>query len=111
MLSWGVVNSQAMSITSESDRYRVRSPDVRIGNSRVKGTRVRVYEVVGLLQNGETIDGVIASCVPARSKAQVYECLPSTKTISGCIKTPTAHADCQRPAISSARGVSVPRAS
>lgn len=53
----------------------VRSPDVRSGNPRVKGTRVGVHEVIGLLQNGETIDGVIASGVPALSKAQVYECL------------------------------------
>ena len=66
-----------MSTTSESyrDNYIVRSPDVRGGNPRVEGTRVGVHDVIGLLQNGETIDSVIASCFPALSKAQVYECL------------------------------------
>ena len=64
-----------MSITSESYRYIVRSPDVRGGNPRVEGTRIGVHDVIGLLQNGETIDSLIASCFPALSKAQVYECL------------------------------------
>ena len=64
-----------MSITSESYRYIVRSPDVRAGNARVEGTRIGVHDVIGLLQNGETIDSLLASCFPALSKAQVYECL------------------------------------
>ena len=64
-----------MSTTSESYRYIVRSPDVRGGNARVEGTRIGVHDVIGLLQNGETIDSVIASCFPALSKAHVYECL------------------------------------
>ena len=75
ILCWGFVNIQALSTTSESYRYIVRSPDVRGGNPRVEGTRVGVHDVIGLLQNGETIDSVIASCFPALSKAQVYECL------------------------------------
>ena len=69
------VKMQAMSITSESYRYIVRSPGVRGGNARVEGTRTGVHDVIGLLQNGETIDSLIASCLPALSKAQVYECL------------------------------------
>ena len=71
----GFVKIQAMSTTSESYRYIVRTSDVRGGNARVEGTRVGVHDVIGLLQNGETIDRLIASCFPALSKAQVYECL------------------------------------
>ena len=61
--------------TSESYRYIVRSPDVRGGNARVEGTRIAVHDVIGLLQNGETIDSVTATCLPMLTKAQVYECL------------------------------------
>ena len=64
-----------MSTTSESYRYIVRSPDVRGGNARAECTRIAVHDVIGLLQNGETIDTLIASCFPVLSKAQVYECL------------------------------------
>jgi len=64
-----------MSKISESYRYIVRSPDVRGGNARVEGTRIAVHDVIGLLQNGETVDSLAASCLPALTKAQVYECL------------------------------------
>ncbi|MGH9386142.1 MAG: DUF433 domain-containing protein [Vicinamibacterales bacterium] len=64
-----------MSTISESYRYIVRSPDVRGGNARVEGTRIAVHDVVGLLQNGETVDSIIATCFPTLTKAQVYECL------------------------------------
>jgi len=60
---------------SESYRYIVRSPDVRGGNARVEGTRIAVHDVIGLLQNGETVDSVATSCLPTLTKAQVYECL------------------------------------
>lgn len=60
---------------SESYRYIVRSPDVRGGNARVEGTRVGVHDVIGLLQNGETVESIIAACLPMLTKAQVYECL------------------------------------
>src|SRR5438876_5818847 len=65
----------SMSKISESYRYIVRSPDVRGGNARVEGTRIAVHDVIGLLQNGETVDSLAASCLPALTKAQVYECL------------------------------------
>jgi len=40
------------------------------------GTRIGVHDVIGLLQNGETIDSVCSSrCFPTITKAQVYECL------------------------------------
>jgi len=64
-----------MSKISESYRYIVRSPDVRGGNARVEGTRIAVHDVIGLLQNGETVDTLAASCLPTLTKAQVYECL------------------------------------
>ena len=64
-----------MSTTSESYRYIVRSADVRGGNARVEDTRIAVHDVIGLLQNGETIDTLTVNCFPALSKAQVYECL------------------------------------
>ena len=64
-----------MSTISESYRYIVRSPDVRGGSARVDGTRIGVHDVIGLLQNGETIDSVTANCFPTLSRAHVYECL------------------------------------
>jgi uncharacterized protein (DUF433 family) len=60
---------------SRSYRYIVRSPDVRDGHARVEGTRIGVHDVIGLLQNGETVDSVTGSCLPALTKSQVYECL------------------------------------
>jgi uncharacterized protein (DUF433 family) len=66
---------QVMDEISESYRYITRSPDVRGGNARVEGTRIAVHDVVGLLQNGETVDSLTRNCFPALSPAQVYECL------------------------------------
>jgi uncharacterized protein (DUF433 family) len=60
---------------SRSYRYIVRSPDVRSGHARVEGTRIAVHDVIGLLQNGETVDSVTASCLRTLTKSQVYECL------------------------------------
>ena len=60
---------------SHSYRYIVRSPDVRGGHARVEGTRTAVHDVIGLLQNGETVDSITGTCLPAITKAQVYECL------------------------------------
>jgi len=34
-----------------------------------------VHDVVGLLQNGESLDSVTANCFPELTRAQVYECL------------------------------------
>jgi uncharacterized protein (DUF433 family) len=57
-------------------RYLVNLPGVRGGNTIVEGTRVGVHDVIGLLQNGETVDSVCSSqCLPDLTKAQVYECL------------------------------------
>ena len=68
-------NILAMSTISQSYRYIVRSPDVRNGNARVENTRIAVHDVIGLLQNGETIDTLTTNCFPDLSRAQTYECL------------------------------------
>ena len=64
-----------MSGISESYRYIVRSPGVRSGNPTVEGTRIAVHDVIGLLQNGETIDTLTANCFPGLTRSQAYECL------------------------------------
>jgi uncharacterized protein (DUF433 family) len=64
-----------MSTVGEHYRYITRKEGARGGNAFVEGTRVGVHDVIGLLQNGETIDSLISSCFPGLTKAQVYECL------------------------------------
>jgi uncharacterized protein (DUF433 family) len=64
-----------MSTVRENYRYITRKEGVRGDNAFVEGTRVGVHDVVGLLQNGETIDSLVGSCYPGLTKAQVYECL------------------------------------
>lgn len=36
---------------------------------------IGVHDVVGLLQNGETVDSIVSRCFPSLTRAQVYECL------------------------------------
>src|SRR5260370_399887 len=60
---------------SETYRYIVRSAGVRSGNPIVEGTRIAVHDVIGLLQNGETVDTLTANCFPQLTRSQVYECL------------------------------------
>ena len=64
-----------MGSTSETYRYIVRSSDIRGGNAIVEGTRIGVHDIIGLLQNGETIDSLRENCFPNVTKSQVYECL------------------------------------
>ncbi len=57
-------------------RYLITLPGVRGGLPMIEGTRVAVHDVIGLLQNGETVDSVCSEgCLPHLTKAQVYECL------------------------------------
>lgn len=56
-------------------RYITRQSGVRGGEPIVEGTRVGVHDVIGLLQNGETVDTIVALCLPNVTRAQVYECL------------------------------------
>jgi len=53
-----------MGSTSETYRYLVRSTGVRSGNLIVEGTRTAVHDVIGLLQNGETLDTLTVNCFP-----------------------------------------------
>lgn len=55
--------------------YIARVPSVRSGNAVVAGTRIGVHDVIGLLQNGETVDTIVSRCFPNLTRAQVYECL------------------------------------
>ena len=64
-----------MSSVSETWRYIVRSAGVRSGNPIVEKTRIAVHDVIGLLQNGETIETVRTNCFPQLTRSQVYECL------------------------------------
>jgi len=64
-----------MGAVSQSHRYIVRIAGVRGGNPLVEGTRVAVHDVIGLLQNGETVDSLRHSCFPQLTRAQIYECL------------------------------------
>ena len=63
-----------MSETAATYRYILSTAGVRGGNARIEGTRLGVHDVVGLLQNGETVDSV-TQCFPGLTRAQVYECL------------------------------------
>jgi uncharacterized protein (DUF433 family) len=60
---------------SETYRYIVRSAGVRSGNPIVESTRIAVHDVIGLLQNGETVDTLRTNCFPELTRSQVYECL------------------------------------
>ena len=60
---------------SEAYRYIVRQAGVRGGNAIVEGTRISVHDVIGLLQNGETLETMTANCFPQLTRSQVYECL------------------------------------
>lgn len=56
-------------------RYINRLAGVRGGNAIVEGTRIGVHDVIGLIQNGETVEGVASRCFPQLTRSQVYECL------------------------------------
>jgi uncharacterized protein (DUF433 family) len=64
-----------MATVTEGYKYITRNPGVRGGNAIVETTRIAVHDVIGLLQNGETVDSVTSTCFPDLTKAQVYECL------------------------------------
>ncbi len=64
-----------MAAVAENYRYITRTAGVRGGNARVEGTRIGVHDVIGLLQNGETVDTITVTCFPDLTRAQVYECL------------------------------------
>ena len=55
--------------------YITRVDGVRGGKAIVAGTRISVHDVIGLLQNGETVDTIVTQSFPDLTRAQVYECL------------------------------------
>jgi uncharacterized protein (DUF433 family) len=55
-------------------RYLVNLPGLCNGQTIVEGTRIGVHDVVGMIVNGASIEGVMRS-FPDLKKAQVYECL------------------------------------
>jgi uncharacterized protein (DUF433 family) len=58
-----------------SYRYLTTLPGVCAGRTIIAGTRIGVHDVIGLLQNGETVDTIIPRCFPELKRSQVYECL------------------------------------
>ena len=64
-----------MAEVSTGYRYITRKSGVRGGEAIIEGTRIGVHDVIGLLQNGETVDSILVTCFPGLGKAQVYECL------------------------------------
>jgi len=64
-----------MAEVSTGYRYITRESGVRAGHAIIEGTRIGVHDVIGLLQNGETVDSILVSCFPSLTKAQVFECL------------------------------------
>jgi uncharacterized protein (DUF433 family) len=59
---------------TENYRYITRTPDIRGGHARLENTRIAVHDVIGLLQNGETVDS-LPGCLAGVTRAQAYECL------------------------------------
>ena len=63
------------SASATAYRYITRQPGVRSGHAIIEGTRIGVHDVIGLLQNGETVENVVTRCFPSITRAQVYESL------------------------------------
>src|SRR5206468_4698940 len=64
-----------VNMASVGYRYIARQAGVRSGHALIEGTRVGVHDVIGLLQNGETVETIVPRCFPNITRAQVYECL------------------------------------
>ena len=67
--------STSPNLPSSGYRYIANVPGVRGGQAIVEGTRIGVHDVIALLQTGESVESVVASCFPTLTRAQVYECL------------------------------------
>ena len=74
-LAFNAEPARFAAMPATSYRYLTKRPGVRSGRTIIEGTRLGVHDVIGLLQNGETIDTLIARCFPDLTRAQVYECL------------------------------------
>jgi uncharacterized protein (DUF433 family) len=67
--------SHTSSLCLTMHHYIVRSAGVRSGNPIVESTGIAVHDIIGLPQNGETVDTVKANCFPQLTRSQIYECL------------------------------------
>ena len=67
--------STPTTLPSSGYRYITSIPGVRGGQAIVEGTRIGVHDVIGLLQTGESVESLVANCLPTLTRAQVYECL------------------------------------
>jgi uncharacterized protein (DUF433 family) len=63
-----------MAAAVETYRYIVKTPGVCGGKARIENSRTAVHDVIGLLQNGETVDSITRQ-LPGLTRAQAYECL------------------------------------
>ncbi len=63
-----------MAATVETYRYIVKTPGVCGGKARIENSRIAVHDVVGLLQNGETVDSITRQ-LSSLTRAQAFECL------------------------------------
>jgi uncharacterized protein (DUF433 family) len=63
-----------MAAVTETYRYITKTPGLRGGHPRIENSRVGVHDVIGLLQNGETVE-TVPQCLPGITRAQAYECL------------------------------------
>lgn len=68
---------------TETDHYIVQTPEVRGGNPIVAGTSIGVHDVIGLLQNGESVDTLLETCFPSLNRSQVHACLAYFQTHRG----------------------------
>jgi len=72
-----ITTNQADADSSVATQYAyiTRKSNIRSGNPIVAGTRIAVHDLVGLLQNGETVESIVTQSFPDLTRAQVYECL------------------------------------
>ena len=62
--------------------YITRIDGVRGGNAIVVGTRIGVHDVVGLLQNGETVDSIVTQSFPDLPVRRYTNASPITRIIA-----------------------------
>jgi uncharacterized protein (DUF433 family) len=74
-LLWDNISIMNENAVSQGYRYIICQRGVRGGTAIVEGTRIGVHDIIGLLQNGETIDSIVTVCFPNITGAQVYESL------------------------------------
>jgi uncharacterized protein (DUF433 family) len=65
-----------MKASTTSYRYIVKTPGIAGGRPRIEGTRIAIHTIIGMLQNGESVDSICSNRIfPDLTRAQVYESL------------------------------------